>query len=192
MCCWAREHTAEPTIQLCRSRQATLHTAPAAPHAGSTPSRSCRLYGNHALGPPRRRGQRLHAIADRPVSLTPSTNPPLGVESQHQELHRCALDGFLGPSSGIAASTRILRHLPKLIKLFGDIYSNTFPEVRATIEKATYPACTAITVPAPRYNPSGTGARTPPGQSLATLRGLRGHRPPPATWLPPVPAGRER
>ncbi|WP_156925021.1 hypothetical protein [Caldicoprobacter faecalis] len=55
-------------------------------------------------------GQRPHAFADRPPSLTPSTNPRLGVESQHQELHRCALDGFLGPSSKLAGLTRILHH----------------------------------------------------------------------------------
>ncbi len=45
----------------------------------------------HALGPPRKQGQRPHAIADRPATLTPTTSPRLGVESRHQELHRCAL-----------------------------------------------------------------------------------------------------
>ena len=34
-----------------------------------------------------------------PSFLTPSTSPRLGVKSQHQELHRCALNGFLAPSS---------------------------------------------------------------------------------------------
>lgn len=51
--------------------------------------------------PPRERGLRPHAIADRPQPLTPSISSRLGVSSQHQELHRCALDGFLGPPSGI-------------------------------------------------------------------------------------------
>jgi hypothetical protein len=43
-----------------------------------------------------------------PSPLTPSTNPQLGVESQHQGLHRCALDGFLAPSSEPTMATRIL------------------------------------------------------------------------------------
>ena len=54
---------------------------------------------SHALGSPRKRGQRPHALVGRPTSLTPSTSSQLGVSSQHQELHRCALNGFLGPSS---------------------------------------------------------------------------------------------
>ena len=40
---------------------------------------------------PRRLGQRPHAIADRPSTLTPSTNPGLGVRSLHKKLHRYAL-----------------------------------------------------------------------------------------------------
>ncbi|MBS4025375.1 MAG: hypothetical protein KGZ96_06835 [Clostridia bacterium] len=46
-----------------------------------------------------------------PSPLTPSTNPRLGVGSQHQELHRYALNGFLGPPSKIDVLTRILHHL---------------------------------------------------------------------------------
>ncbi len=76
------------------------------PHAGPTLA----VVSSHALGPPRRQGQRLHAIVDRPSSLTPSTSPRLGVESQHQELHRYAGDGFLGPPLKSVAPTRILRH----------------------------------------------------------------------------------
>lgn len=80
-----------------------------APSAGSHPSRKPtgrgpRTWVSAGGGP------RPHAIADRPAPLTPSTNHRLGVVSQHQGLHRCALDGSLGPSSGTAAPTRILRH----------------------------------------------------------------------------------
>src|SRR5690606_20997780 len=65
----------------------------------------------HAHGSPRRRGQRLHALVDRPTALTPSSNPRLGVDGHHQGLHRCARDGFLGPSSTAWSLTRILHHL---------------------------------------------------------------------------------
>jgi len=65
---------------------------------------------SHALGPPRWRGQRLHAIVDRPIPLTPSTNPRLGFGCQHQGLHRYARYGFLGPSSKTTFLTRILHH----------------------------------------------------------------------------------
>lgn len=44
-----------------------------------------------------------------PAPLTPSNNPRLGVESRYQKLHRCALDGFLGPSSRLIGLTRILQ-----------------------------------------------------------------------------------
>ncbi len=86
------------------------------PYAGLPPSRGSRsetpeaLRDPHALGPPRWRGQRLHAIVDRPIPLTPSTNPSLGVSGRHQGLHRCARNGFLGPSSKVVAPTRILHH----------------------------------------------------------------------------------
>lgn len=72
----------------------------------------------HKLEPPRMKGHRLHAIVDRPSSLTPSTSPQLGVESQHQELHRCARDGFLGPPSKQISTTRILHHLLMLFYVF--------------------------------------------------------------------------
>ncbi len=41
------------------------------------------LHGNGVRHP--------HAIADRPGTLTSSTNPELGVQSKHQKLHRYAL-----------------------------------------------------------------------------------------------------
>jgi hypothetical protein len=52
-----------------------------------------------------------------PSPLTPSTSPRLGVESQHQGLHRCALDGFLAPPSEPTTPTRILRDQLLLIRL---------------------------------------------------------------------------
>ena len=64
----------------------------------------------HKLGPPRKEGQRPHAIADRPQSLTLSIDPRLGVESQHQELHRCALWQIFRPAFKISRLTRILHH----------------------------------------------------------------------------------
>ena len=65
----------------------------------------------HPFRSPRRMGQRPHAIAARPAFLTPSIHPRLGVGSKHQELHRCALNGFLGPFSKTVLPTRILHHL---------------------------------------------------------------------------------
>ena len=65
----------------------------------------------HGHGSPRQQGQRLHALVDRPTALTPSSNPRRGVDGHHQGLHRCALDGFLGPSSKAHSPTRILHHL---------------------------------------------------------------------------------
>lgn len=44
------------------------------------------------------------------LSRIPSTSPRLGIGSQHQRPHRCALDGFLGPPSEKVVLTRILRH----------------------------------------------------------------------------------
>jgi hypothetical protein len=96
----------ESAVHQPHSRQATLHTALTGTACRYNPSRSF----THVLGPPRRQGQRLHAIVDRPSSLTPSTSPRLGVESQHQELHRYAGDGFLGPPLKSVTPTRILRH----------------------------------------------------------------------------------
>ena len=77
------------------SRQATLHAD--APHAGYYPGP--RPTPGRNLGPPRGKGPRPHAIAARPRPLTPSSNPQLGAASHHQELHRCAIRGFLGPHS---------------------------------------------------------------------------------------------
>lgn len=106
-----------------RSRQATLHPAQLVALSGRTGmqvlpqavDRPCVRFFigrrvHHEVGSPRKQGQRPHAVADRPTSLTPSTNPRLGVESQHQGLHRCARGGFLAPPSGPEWPTRILRH----------------------------------------------------------------------------------
>lgn len=78
-----------------------------------SPSRSQRLtIGAIAtcLGLHGGRGHRPHAIVDRPGTLSSSTSPRLGIGGQHQRLHRCALDGFLGPPSEKVVLTRILRH----------------------------------------------------------------------------------
>lgn len=56
-----------------------------------------------------------------PAPLTPSKDPRLGVESHYQKLHRCALDGFLGPSSKLIGLTRILQ--PFASKFLGKYYN---------------------------------------------------------------------
>lgn len=71
----------------------------------------------HPIRSPRGKGQLSHAIAGRPALLTPSIDPRLGVVSLHQELHRCALNGFLGPPSGTISLTRILHHHANIIIL---------------------------------------------------------------------------
>jgi hypothetical protein len=59
-----------------------------------------------------------------PAPLTPSNDPQLGVESRYQKLHRCALDGFLGPSSKLIGLTRILQPFVSklLVKFLGEYY----------------------------------------------------------------------
>ena len=69
-----------------------------------TSQRSLRVGSKHNIRSPRNRGQRPHAIADRPTSLTPSINPGLGVRSTHKELHRCALLRIFRPVLGIDRS----------------------------------------------------------------------------------------
>jgi len=97
------------------------------------------LNNSHALGPPRGWGQRPHALVGRPTPLTPSTDPRLGVSSQHQELHWCALDGFLGPPSGKVALTRIQRHLPlSRITVSLQYYSMLFNKVANIIPLNLY------------------------------------------------------
>ena len=70
----------------------------------SSPMRSLHGYEGHARMPLR--------IA--PIPLTPSDDPRLGVESRHQKLHRCALNGFLAPSSKLVGLTRILQPFASL------------------------------------------------------------------------------
>ena len=99
------------------SRQATLHTAHDSAHclAGSYQARTraepseviCRRRTGSRS--PRRVGRMLHAIGARPLSLTPSIHPKLGVTSRHQGLHRCALRRIFRPCLEKGASTRILR-----------------------------------------------------------------------------------
>lgn len=102
-----------------------------APRAGLFPSRSFASSiirktdvdaFPHGRGSPRQQGQRLHALVDRPTVLTPSSNPRLGVDSHHQRLHRCALNGFLGPSSKKWLLTRILRHQCAYFKVYHNLF----------------------------------------------------------------------
>ena len=98
-------------IHLNHSSQATLY--PVHPNTGSFPSRSSlpdqkkfpTVKGLHGSW------VRPHAIEDSPSTLTPSISPKLGVRSQHQKLHRYALNGFLAPSSNKDLLTRIPHHL---------------------------------------------------------------------------------
>jgi len=106
-----------PQFPLPHARQATLHASRRCPitsimiqnrpaYAGSFPGPRHKSGGTGRRrivraarpGPPRKRGPRPHAVADRPASLTPGVNPRLGVESQHQELHRCALRRIFRPA----------------------------------------------------------------------------------------------
>ena len=99
------------------ARQATLHTAHDSAHclAGSYQARTraepseviCRRRTEEWS--PRRAGRMLHAIGARPLSLTPSIHPKLGVTSRHKGLHRCALRRIFRPCLEKGALTRILR-----------------------------------------------------------------------------------
>lgn len=73
--------------------QGRLHCTQRQSHriAGSSYPVASAPAGSYPNMSPRRMGQRPHAVADRPSSLTPSTNPKLGVSSLHQKLHRYAL-----------------------------------------------------------------------------------------------------
>jgi hypothetical protein len=102
------------------ARQATLpaaHYVPATQYHEQVLSQAVESERSPLLGSPRRRGQRLHAIVDRPTFLTPSISHRLGVSSQHQGLHRCARDGFLGPPSELVRLTRILQPPPIILNL---------------------------------------------------------------------------
>ena len=99
------------------ARQATLHTAHDSAHclAGSYQVRTqseprwvvCRCRTEEWS--PRRAGRIPHAIGVRPLSLTPSIHPKLGVTSRHKGLHRCALRRIFRPCLEKGALTRILR-----------------------------------------------------------------------------------
>ena len=79
------------------------YTAPSYPGMQVFPS----LAGKP--GPPRMWGHARMPLRIAPSPLTPSNDPRLGVASRYQKLHRCALDGFLGPSSKRIRLTRILQ-----------------------------------------------------------------------------------
>ena len=105
-------------LHLNHSSQATLY--PVHPNTGSFPSRSSFLdqkefptvMGLHGswVSP--------HAIEDSPSTLTSSISPKLGVRSQHQKLHRYALNGFLAPFSNKDLPTRIPHHLFSILYIF--------------------------------------------------------------------------
>jgi len=77
----------------------------------------CRFYPGHRTRPRARASTGIGSTPTcrcrSPLPLSSSPSPRLGVASRNQRLHRCALDGFLGPSSEMGAPTRILRHLPQ-------------------------------------------------------------------------------
>ena len=68
-----------------------------------------RLPSSHGKWSPRRAGRMPHAIGARPLSLTPSIHPKLGVTSRHKGLHRCALRRIFRPCLEKGALTSILR-----------------------------------------------------------------------------------
>ncbi len=73
--------------------QGRLHCTQFPLHAGFHPNRrlQVQLTGDPRIWVSTETGVHPHAIVDYPISLTPSIDPQLGVESRHQELHRCAL-----------------------------------------------------------------------------------------------------
>ncbi len=56
------------------------------------------------------KGSTPTCLCRSPFILNPQQQPSTGVECHHQGLHRCALNGFLGPSLEMMDMTRILRH----------------------------------------------------------------------------------
>lgn len=66
---------------------------------------------SNSTRPPRERGQRPHAIVDRPKPLSLCKSPRLGVSSHYKELHRCALGRIFSPAFKDSMPTRILHHL---------------------------------------------------------------------------------
>ena len=91
--------------------QGRLHCTQLSPHSRFiSHSMADRISSPLPTGSPRRMELLLYAITELPALLTPSISPKLGVQSQHQKLHRYALYGFLGPSSKPAVPTRILHH----------------------------------------------------------------------------------
>lgn len=68
-----------------------------------------------------------------PIPLTPSNDPWLGVKSQNQKLHRCALNGFLAPFSKLIGLTRILQ--PFARSLFSNIlYHSQYFSFKITLK----------------------------------------------------------
>ena len=111
------------------SRQATLYTAFAASQV--SPQVVSARYVAYLLGSPRKQGLRPHAITDRPTTLTPSISSRLGVSSQHQKLHRCALQRIFRPAFETGVPTRILHHL--LMRLYHKPGSFTIKTAQTSI-----------------------------------------------------------
>ena len=114
---WPQCRNVVPSSPHIHARQATLHTAHDSAHclAGSYQVRTqseprwvvCRCRTEEWS--PRRAGRIPHAIGVRPLSLTPSIHPKLGVTSRHKGLHRWALRRIFRPCLEKGALTRILR-----------------------------------------------------------------------------------
>jgi len=76
-----------------------------------------RLPGHlvHSIRSPRKEGQRLHAIADRPSNLNPQHQPITGRNKPTPGTSSlCHLMSFKTPSSEKKQTTRILHHSQKL------------------------------------------------------------------------------
>lgn len=65
-------------------------------------------YNNRS---PRKLGRGRHAVAVRPKTLTPSTNPRLAAKACTRNFIDVPYNGFLGPSWELPEPTRILHHL---------------------------------------------------------------------------------
>lgn len=74
-----------------------------------------------------------------PAPLTPSNDPRLGVESRYQKLHRCALDGFLGPSSRLIRLTRILQpFVSKFLENYYIMFDNIVPNTPIWLKRPEF------------------------------------------------------
>lgn len=94
-------------------------------------------YNNRS---PRKLGRIRHAVAERPKTLTPSTNPRLAAKACTRNFIDVPYNGFLGPSWELPEPTRILHHLInnyflRFNKPFAKSMKNSLPE---TPESASF------------------------------------------------------